>query len=117
VEGEGSFADFGCDDRLAAGLPFPGGGGDGEIIEVYPGATLRRMCLASYKSRPEEAIRLGIAACVAAGIELEVAPGIMALCCRYSSGGKTRPPTRRDGPMDQDRAVKLVDDNAAAGLL
>jgi len=70
-------------------LPFPGGRGDGEIIEVYPGATLRRMGLTSYKSKPEEAIQHGIAACAAAGIELEVAPGIMALCCRYSSGGKT----------------------------
>lgn len=70
-------------------LPFPAGRGEGEVIEVYPGATLRQMGLASYKSRPDEAIRLGIAACVAAGIKLEVAPEIIALCCRYSSGGKT----------------------------
>ena len=70
-------------------LPFPGGRGDGEVIEVYPGATLRTMGLASYKSRPDEAIRLGIATCLAAGIKLEVTTDIMALCCRYSSGGKT----------------------------
>lgn len=44
-------------------LPFPGGRSTGEVIEVYPGATLRTMGLASYKSRPDEAVRLGIAAC------------------------------------------------------
>ncbi len=70
-------------------LPFPGGRGPGEVIEVYPRATLRHMGLASYKSRPDEAIRLGIAACAAAGIALEVDVRLRALCCRYSSGGKT----------------------------
>jgi hypothetical protein len=70
-------------------LPFPGGRGTGEVIEVYPGATLRQMGLANYKSRPEEAIRLGIAACTAAEIMLDVDPRLRALCCRYSSGGKT----------------------------
>jgi hypothetical protein len=70
-------------------LPFPGGRGAGEIIEVYPGATLRQMGLSNYKSRPDEAIRLGIAACAAAGIKLDVDLRLMALCCRYSSGGKT----------------------------
>lgn len=70
-------------------LPFPGGRGSGEVIEVYPRATLRHMGLASYKSRPDEAIRLAIAACVAAGVELDVDLRLLALCCRYSSGGKT----------------------------
>lgn len=70
-------------------LPFPGGRGAGEVIEVFPGATLRKMGLASYKSKPEEAIRLGIAACAAAGIRLDVDVRLMALCCRYSSGRKT----------------------------
>ncbi len=69
-------------------LPFPGGRGAGEVIEVYPGATLRQMGLANYKSRPDEAIRLGIAACAAADIKLDVDLRLMALCCRYSSGGK-----------------------------
>jgi hypothetical protein len=70
-------------------LPFPGGRGTGEVIEVYPGATLRQMGLAAYKARPDEAIRLGIAACAAAGIKLDVDLRLMALCCRYSSGGRT----------------------------
>lgn len=70
-------------------LPFSGGRGVGEVIEVYPGATLRQMGLSGYKSRPDEAVRLGLAACAAAGIQVEVAPGLLALCCRYSSGGKT----------------------------
>jgi hypothetical protein len=69
-------------------LPFPGGRGAGEVIEVYPGATLRRMGLSIYKSQPEEAIRLGIAACAAAGIKLDIDLRLMALCCRYSSGRK-----------------------------
>jgi hypothetical protein len=69
-------------------LPFPGGRGAGEIIEVYPGATLRQMGLSKYKSQPSEAIRLSIAACAAAGITLDVDPRLVALCCKYSSGGK-----------------------------
>jgi len=57
----------------------PGGRGAGEIIEVYPGATLRTMGLASYKSRPDEAVRLSIAACATAGIKLEIELGLIAL--------------------------------------
>jgi hypothetical protein len=72
-------------------LPFPGGRGTSEVIEVYPGATLRTMGLASYKSRPDEAVRLGIAACAAAGIKLEVDLRLVALCCRYSSGTRNTP--------------------------
>lgn len=72
-------------------LAFPGGRGTGEIIGVYPGATLRQMGLANCKSRPEEAIRLGMAACTAAGVTLDVDPRLRALCCRYSSA--ERPPT------------------------
>jgi len=67
-------------------LPFPGGRGTGEIIEVYPGATLRTMGLESYKSRPDEAVRLGIAACATAGIKLDIDLRLIALACRYSSG-------------------------------
>jgi hypothetical protein len=70
-------------------LPFPGGRGSGEVIEVYPRATLRQMGLANYKSRPDEAIRRAIAACTAVGITLDIDPRLPALCCRYSSGGKT----------------------------
>jgi hypothetical protein len=69
--------------------PFPGGRGPGEVIEVYPRATLRQMGLTSYKSRPDEAVRLGIASCQAAGIKLDVDQRVMALCCRYNSGGMT----------------------------
>ena len=68
-------------------IPFSGGQGAGEVIEVYPRATLRRMGLSSYKSKPEEAIRLGIAACAAMGLQLDVDLQLMARCCRYSSGG------------------------------
>ena len=66
-------------------LPFPGGRGAGEIIDLYPGATLRTMGLASYKSKPDEAVRLGIAACTAAGIKLGVDLRLVAFACRYSS--------------------------------
>lgn len=72
-------------------LPFAGGRGAGEIIEVYPGATLRSMGLVQYKSRPDEAVRLGIAACAAAGITLDVDIALQALCCRYSSGTARAP--------------------------
>jgi hypothetical protein len=46
------------------------------------------MGLFNYKSRPDEAIRLGIAACAAADIKLDIDLRLMALCCRYSSGGR-----------------------------
>jgi hypothetical protein len=68
-------------------LPFSGGRGAGEVIEVFPGATLRSMGLRAYKSQPQEAVRLGIAACAAAGIVLDVDVRLLALCCRYNSGG------------------------------
>jgi hypothetical protein len=72
-------------------LPFPGGRGDGEVLEIYPGATLRTMGLVSYKSRPDEAVRLGIAACAAAGIKLDIDLRLVALACRYSSGTTKSP--------------------------
>jgi hypothetical protein len=72
-------------------LPFPGGGGAGEVIEVYPRATLRALGLASYKARPEEAVRACVAACRAADIRLEVDPEFVTLACRYSTG-TTRSP-------------------------
>lgn len=67
-------------------LPFPGGRGEGEVIEVYPGATLRQWGLASYKARPQEAVHRGLAACAAAGLELHLAPELLDAACRYSSG-------------------------------
>lgn len=65
--------------------------GAGELVEVYPRATLRAMGLAAYKSRPDESVRLGVAACTAAGITLDIDPRIVTLACRYSSG-TTRSP-------------------------
>ena len=67
-------------------LPFPGGDGEGEVIEVYPGATLRRMGLVGYKVRPGEALRVVVAVCAAAGIHVEIDARILALACRYDSG-------------------------------
>ena len=49
------------------------------------------MGLASYESRPDEAVRLGIAACAAAGIRLDVDLRLVALACRYSSGTAKTP--------------------------
>lgn len=67
-----------------------GGRGPGEVIEVFPGATLCQMGLSRYKSDPKESIRLGIAACAAAGIRLDVDVRLLALCCRYNTGrGRT----------------------------
>lgn len=71
-------------------LPFPGGDGAGEVIEVYPRATLRARGLIGYKSRPEEAVQLARAACADANVELEVDAHVLEMCCRYSSGG-TKP--------------------------
>lgn len=67
-------------------LPFSGGKGESEVIAVYPGATLRALGLENYKSEPREAVRVSMAACAARGIELEVDPRLIDVCCRYSSG-------------------------------
>ena len=72
-------------------LPFAGGRGDGEVIEVYPAATLRHMGMSDYKARPAEAVELGLAACADAGIAVDADPRVKALCCRYSSGSKRTP--------------------------
>ena len=47
------------------------------------------MGLTKYKSRPEEACRLAIAACLAGGITVDVDHDVLAACCRYNSGAKT----------------------------
>lgn len=80
--------------------PFPGGRGDGEVIEVYPGAALRAMGLRAYKSRPDEAVRRCLAACAAAGITVAVDPAIVDRARRYSSGTGASP--------DHDVADALV---------
>jgi hypothetical protein len=47
------------------------------------------MGIANYKSRPKEAICLGIAACAAAEIQLDIDRRLGEPLCRYSSGRKT----------------------------
>ena len=79
----------------------PGGRGAGEIIEVYPGATLRTMGLASYKSRPDEAVRLGIAACAAAGIKLDVDLRLVALAAATARAPRRRPTTTWPTPSSR----------------
>jgi hypothetical protein len=70
--------------------PFEDGEG-GELLEVYPGATLRLLGLASYKARPEEAVRLGLAACAEAGLAVDVDPRLIAAAHRYDSGTPASP--------------------------
>jgi hypothetical protein len=62
------------------------------------------MGLLKYKSQPAEAIRLGIAACAAGGVKLDVDVRLLALCCRYSSGGK--PPDY--GALSAPPVVRIV---------
>jgi hypothetical protein len=49
------------------------------------------MGLPNYKSRPGDAVRVSIAACRAAGVELDVEPALVDLACRYSSGTRKAP--------------------------
>lgn len=81
-------------------LPFPGGRGQGEVIEIYPGATLRAMGLGAYKGRPLDAVRLALAACASAAIQVDLDPRLVALSGRYSSGTAKAP--------DHDVADALV---------
>jgi hypothetical protein len=72
-------------------LPFHTDSRPGELLEVYPRATLRAMGLTRYKSLPGEAMRLGLAACAALGIKLELEDDLLALGSRYSSGTANAP--------------------------
>ena len=59
------------------------------------------MALASYESRSDEAVRLGIAACAAAGIKLDVA-----LCTAILHAERGCRPELAPDPTWQDRLVK-----------
>ncbi len=73
-------------------LPFDEeSGGAGELIEVYPRATLRAMGLSAYKAAPTQAMQLAHHACASAGIALEVDPEFLALGRRYNSGTMKAP--------------------------
>ena len=54
-------------------IPFGGHSTQNEIIEVYPGATLRQLGLKRYKNQPAEAIDILFQACAAVGITIEAA--------------------------------------------
>lgn len=71
--------------------PFPGERGAGELVEVYPGATLRACGLAHYKARPAAAVRAAIARCAAAGIALAIDRRVLARARTYSSGTAAAP--------------------------
>jgi hypothetical protein len=71
--------------------PFHTDSRPGELLEVYPRATLRALGLTQYKSAPREAMRRAISACASLGITLELDGELLALGCRYSSGTSNAP--------------------------
>lgn len=80
-------------------IPFGGHSTQNEIIEVYPGATLRQLGLKRYKNQPAEAIAVLFQACAAVGITIEADAEVLRVCRDYSSGGAT---------PDHDAADALV---------
>lgn len=88
-----------CGAHLYRAPPLGEGHGAHEVIEVYPGATLRHAGLSSYKARPHDALAAAMALCTAVGITLDVDPRLLAFCRSYSSGS---------GAPDHDAADAFV---------
>jgi hypothetical protein len=80
--------------------PFDEDRGEGELLEVYPGATLRALGLPAYKARPAEAMALALAACARAGLAIELDPRVAERCLHQDSGTAASP--------DHDLADALV---------
>lgn len=69
-------------------IPFDETGPENEVIEIYPGVTMRSLRFAQYKQDPVGAIDLILGYCASNGISIEVDPTIRDFCETYSSGSK-----------------------------
>jgi hypothetical protein len=78
-------------------VPFQDTAAPGELIEIYPGLTMRALGCPDYKRDPARAIDYMLARCVQCGIVVEVDSGIRAFCENYRTGrGKTSDPDGSD---------------------
>lgn len=69
-------------------VPFQEDAANGEVIEVYPGITMRDLGRRDYKLNPVAAIETVLAHCAMQGIQIEVDSEIRSFCETYNTGGK-----------------------------
>jgi hypothetical protein len=92
---------------LAAGRyrirPFMEDGPANEVIEIYPGITMRALGCRGYKRDPGGAIATALAWCAACGIVVTLDPALRRFCEEYT----TAPPPGRD-PDASDALIALL---------
>ncbi len=88
------------DDGAYRVVPFQAPGPSREVIEVYPGVTMRRLGRTDYKRQPARVIDATLSHCATQGISLDVDPAIRSFCEEYNTAGR--------GRLDPDRSDALI---------
>ncbi len=83
--------------------PFMETGSANEVIEIYPGITMRALGFRGYKRDPVGAIAAALAGCADRGIVVTLDPGLRRFCEEYT----TAPPPGRD-PDASDALIALL---------
>lgn len=87
-------------------IPFHDTGPDNQVIEIYPGVTMRTLNRPDYKRDPAGAIEAIIAHCAAKGITIDVDPAVRSFCANYRTGrGATADPDGSDALIALATAV------------
>ncbi len=89
-----------ADDGEYRVVPFQAPGASREVIEVYPGVTIRRLGRADYKRQPARAIDAILGHCATQGISIDVDPAIRSFCEEYNTAGR--------GGFDPDGSDALI---------
>lgn len=84
-------------------VPFMLTGPASEVIEIYPGITMRGLGFPTYKHDPTGAIATALAHCAAQGIVVDLDPMLRAFCETYSTA---RPP--QHDPDASDALIALL---------
>jgi hypothetical protein len=84
-------------------VPFHGHGPSNEVIEIYPGVTMRSLGFPRYKQDPAGAIRTLLAYCASRGVAIGLDPAIRHFCETYTSGNAAS-----SDPDGSDALIALV---------
>jgi hypothetical protein len=96
-------------------VPFEDTVAPGEIIEIYPGLTMRALGRPDYKRDPSRAIDCVLARCFHCGVVVEIDPDIRAFCESYRTGrGKLSDPDGSDALIALATAILYSEGQCAA---
>lgn len=84
-------------------VPFGPGGAAGEVIEIYPGVTMRALGFPRYKRDPIGAIDTLLSHCADCGVTIALDPGIRHFCETYTTGS-----ARAGDPDGSDALIALL---------